>query len=360
MRKIFIPVLLLALVAFVSVSKAQGITYTCAQIAQQSAPWYCSQINQAAAGIWENWAPVAIATIIAALMIAVMIFVAGVVLRNEKVRNFGIGEIYEAMATALIAAGFLFLMAVLFGLIPAQLATGPLNPYDTALSYVAKLIVTTQKVIVALVEPIMTDYFYSSISITVSGFTGSSVLNLIGSLIQQIFLFFIEPAKVVMLLLEDGMLALFFEFYAMLLFMYIGIPVFLIPGIILRAIFPLRPLGGMLMAIAISFYLIMPILFSIAYLFTNQSAAVANLNQAASQIAASGQGVNAEINAESPTAPLAEIVSSNGLLTGSMGAYFLSVLIYPAIIFAVCYSFMTVIADFIGGVKRATGRLALV
>jgi hypothetical protein len=323
------------------------------------APWYCSQINQAVASIWSEWEPIGLIAVLLAFLIATVILMFGITLRNEGLKNFGIGEIYEAAATALIVIFFLMISAILFGIIPS-FVTGPVNPYSTALTYINNTINTTQGAITNLYNVVMVDSYYGSIILDIKiGSAPKSRISAISTLVnpfaQTITSFFIIPAQAISDLLMDGLLALTAQFYMILFFMYLSIPVFLIPGVIFRSIFPLRSIGGMLMGVAISFYLVMPILFSIAYYFTN-TGAISQLTEASAAVGANGQGTKAQTNANSPMAPL--VLAVNGLRS-SMGGYFLSILFYPALILMLTYYSTTVIADFIGGISKRTGKMML-
>lgn len=326
------------------------------------APWYCSQINQQVAGIWERWAPIGFIAISLSFLIAAVILMIGIAMRNDKMRDFAIGELYEASATTIIVVMFLVLCATLFGIIPSFF-TGPLDPYNTSLSFISSTINTTQGVITSLYNVVMIQAFYSSVVLKVQiGPAGSesrtlskAVSEAVNPLAAFITSFFIIPAQTISSLLVDGLLALNAEFYLILFFMYVAIPVFLIPGIIFRAIFPLRSVGGMLIGVAVSFYLIMPILFSISFLFTNTSV-ISQLTAASLTITANGQGTSAETNAGSPTSPL--VTEVNGLET-TVGSYFLATLFYPALILALTYFAMQTIADFIGGAAKTSSKLGL-
>jgi hypothetical protein len=352
-KKIAISAFAALLVLLAGTSWAQGTTQCASEgTANVLAPWYCSQVNQAVAGTWEAWAPLAFITITLAFLIAATIFMAGAAMRNDKVRNFGVGEMYEAAATALIAILFLTLAAVLFGIVPA-FVTGPINPYDTALRYISNTAGSTQLVVRNLYDILIISLYYTTVNLSVSSFGfGSSIFN---ALAPAIALLFALPAEAVGKLLVDGLMALSMEFYLLEFFMYLAIPVFLVPGIILRAIFPLRGLGGMLIAVAISFYLVLPLLFSVAYYFTN-TGVIGALDASAAALSVHGAGTLAETNAASPTAPL--VTDVKGLESG-MGAYFLAVIVYPGLILALTYVAMTQIAEFIGGVSKMSGKMRL-
>ncbi len=361
-------------------SSSSGCTISA--FAGEISPWYCSQLNQAVASVWYEWAPVVFIAVLLSFSISALIFLTGVAMRSEKLRNFGIGELYETVATLLIAAFFLLLSAILFGILPFPI-TGPLNPYTTSLTYIGHVINSTQTLITSMYNPIMIDSMYASISLGVcvgksteangcegntqsaSGVSGSGVATrLAGGLAQNVFnklapaiaQFFLIPANAVMGLLSDGLLALYAEFYFILFFMYISIPVLLVPGVVLRAIFPLRAVGGMMIAAAFSFFLVMPVLFSVAYILTSPGL-VYQLNQQAALISANGQGTSAQTNADSASSVLAQEVQG---VQSEMGGYFLSVLFYPALILALSYTTMTIIADFIGGASQMSSKLRLI
>jgi hypothetical protein len=347
-----------ALTLLLGVSCAQGTSY-CQQggAANVLAPWYCSQINQAVAGVWQSWAPVAIGTIMLAFLIAAAIFMLGTAMKNDKVRNFGVGEMYEASATALIAIFFLTLCAILFGLIPA-FTTGPVNPYDTSLSYLNSMIGASRAATTSVYNVIMVDSYYASWTLGVSapGFSWGGEIEALNSLASGVLTLFVLPGEQVCKLMVDGMLALSVQFYIIVFFMYLAIPVFLIPGIIFRAIFPLRGLGGMLIAVAIAFYVVLPLLVSVAYYFTSTSV-IGQLDAASQALTVHGQGTLAQTNAASPSSPLVTDVKG---LESSMGAFFLAVMVYPALILAITYVAMREIAEFIGGVSKMSGKLKMI
>lgn len=327
-------------------SAAQGGTVTAI------APWYCSQIDQAVRSVWLQWEPIAVLAIFVSFSIAAAIFMTGIVLRSNKIRNMGIGEIYEAVATTIIVFLFMSLSATLFGIIPGFI-TGPINPYTTSLGYIAGTITTSSSMLTGMYRIIMIDYFYSSIDLQVCE-GNVCTPDIVNDIAAGVFIFFVVPVQQIAVLLIDGLLALHLQFYLILFFMYVSIPVFLVPGIVFRAILPTRPLGGLMIAMAISFYLIMPVLFSVAYYFTNVSL-IGNLQNEAAMIVSNGQGTQALTNAASPTAPLVLAVQQ---VQSSMGSYFLSILFYPALITAITYESIRVIADFIGGAVKSTGKLS--
>ena len=334
------------------------------QTVQSVAPWYCSYINQAAQTAWAQWSPAAFAVILVSVMIGVMLFMIGIAIRNTKLKDFGVGELYESMATALIVVFFLAVSAELFGIIPS-LITGPVNPYITSLNYVNNLIVGTQNLDGTMFNIYTVDAYYLSTSLTMSASSGSiaigisnilnnNLLNVFGALFRDSILISVMlPAQAIGELLTGALIVLHVEFYLLLFAMYAAIPVFLIPGIIFRAFLPTRGIGGMLMAVAIGFYMIMPILFSVAYFFTNQSS-LQQLNTENSALQSAGQGAGAQYNAETPNGSLSTTFSN---LRSDLGGYWISVFFFPDLILAMTYALILTLAEFIGGMRPNASRI---
>ena len=349
MRNATIYLAVILSVVLISIASAQSTTSSVCNsgsVIQNSAPWYCSQINVQAQTVWAQWAPLAIIVATLAFMLAVLIFMAGIATKNQRIRDFGVGEMYEAIASMLIAAGFLFITAVLFGLIPS-IVTGPINPYNTSLSYISTTINTTSSLASRLFIISALDRYYASITPQVCFL--NSLITVCSPTAFRPFgvtiLLFYWPAWALTQFLLDALISLYTQYYFILFFLYAGIPVFLIPGIILRAFLPTRGVGGMMIAIAIGFFLVMPTLFSVAYYFTNVGAIKA-LSNTYSTITQYGAGAGAQANAISPYSPLVLAVSNaNSVMNG----FWLSILFFPALILAITYTAVTNIANLIGG-----------
>lgn len=319
-------------------------------IVQSTAPWYCSEINQGLATYWAKWAPIALLAVFVSFSIASIIFGVGTILRSERIRNFGIGEYYEAIASAIIVVGFLFISAVMFGLITGS-ATGPVNPYLTALQYLSQTITGVHSELSQLLNIAAIDGFYVTINL-------KYCIGPACSTIPQFWAFAVNwlvyvPAFTLIDLQFDVIALLYAEFWIILEFMYIAIPVFLIPGVILRSLIPTRGLGGMMIAVAIGFYMVLPLLFSIAYYFTS-TPTLQCTNSNTLSLQTYGSGVGAQTNGLSPNAPLVQALNS---IQVCMNSYWLSVLFYPSLIMALTYAIITQIAEFIGGMAQLSGRM---
>ncbi|MDE1860428.1 MAG: hypothetical protein KGH72_01795 [Candidatus Micrarchaeota archaeon] len=319
-------------------------------IVEVVAPWYCSHINLAVAANWSAWEPVAIASITVSFLIAVIIFMSGIAFKNERLRTYGVAEMYEALATALIVLMFLFIAAIMFGLLPG-LTAGSLDPFDASLTYMAHTLNATSNLATSLFITTSTAKYYASFSLsTCTPLECENALGIFTAVMDYIFFY---PGFGIMVFLFDGLFSVYVQYYLVLFMLYAAIPAFLIPGVIFRAFIPTRHVGGMLMAIAIGFYFIMPILFSIAYYFTSPvsstlaaSTAVINRYNGNTQ-----QIVTDAINPGSP------LVSQLTNVQTTFGTFWLSILFFPTLIVALTYAFIIQIAEFIGGMARTSSRL---
>ncbi len=356
----------IALVVLAGMSSAQGpvTSASCSGFlnsasVQQYAPWYCSYINQAAQNAWQQWMPVAFVAIMVSFLIGVIILMAGIAVRNPTVRDFGVGELYESMATALIVIFFAAVVAVVFGIIPS-IFVGPVNPYITALSYNNNLIMAAQNLDSTMFNIYVVDSYYVTAAISISGKASgvSAGLQNLASifkagLLGPIYIFVLTPAQAIGDLLTSALILLHVEFYLLLFGMYASIPVFLVPGIIFRAFLPTRSVGGMMIATAIGFYMIMPILFSVAYYFTNQNS-LQQLDSANSQLQQYGAGTGAQTNAQYVDSPLSTTFAN---LKTSLGSFWIAIFFFPDIIIAITYAMIITLSEFIGGMKANSGRL---
>ncbi len=358
-----------ALIA-VSMSVAQAATSNCGLVPSSSAsqisqnePWYCP-INQEVYSEWSNYVPIALIVILLSFGIAGIIFMTGIALNSNKIRNFGIGELYEALATAIIIAAFLYLCSVMFGILPGTYV-GKINPYSTAFNLMTQTIGTAEQMYTSLFKVYLSVSYVTSTSI-VMGFGGalgkaaSSLLNLIGFL-PQLFvnaatipatIYFLDPAVAIGGFLTDGIMALYAEYYLLVFFSVAAIPVFLIPGVFFRAIFPTRAFGGILIALAFGFYLIMPSLFAVAYYFTaptvQRDMGLSTL-QMQSLSYSSGSVV-------SQSSPLVQQLSG---VKSSLNGFWLLIFFYPSLIIAITYTAIREIANFVGRAAHVSGRLRI-
>jgi hypothetical protein len=373
-----IPILMLLLPLLTTgggTSTPQACGLLSGQIANtisQQEPWYCP-ISAEVTAQWEKWLPVMLIVTLISFLLSAIIVMAGQALGSTKVRNYGIAEFYEAIATAIIVAAFVYVCAVLFGLGPGILVAN-INPYVTAFHLIGGTITNAQ----SMYASIYNIYFFlsgtMSVKISISGpetgllrgaggngavnaATGaetyssyaSSALNAYNFLVQ---LLFIEPANAISKLLLDGVAVLYGEYYLLVFFEVAAIPCFIIPGVIFRALLPTRGLGGVMIAMGIGFYLVMPSLFATIYYFTAPSF-LTQSNIANSQIK------SLPLSGGMITSPQSPLVQDFNNSQSALNGFWMLILFWPILIIAFTYSFVTQLSQLIGGTYQsaAMGRL---
>ncbi len=335
-----------------------------------TAPWYCTSYNgqpsidTATQNAWSSWIPVALMLLTLSMMLGSVIFAFGIAFRNSKLRVFGMGELYEAFATGIFIAAFGVISASIFGFIPG-LFVGAVNPYTTSLTYMHATIISAENLLTFLYYANFYAAMYASFQVNVAQGNAAGPLTASQSSLTTKFTYvktmfplvfgtglnvlFIVPSTAISELIIDGLLFLYTEFYMLLFAMYAAIPILLVPGIVLRAFLPTRPIGGVMIAAAIAFYMVMPLLFSIATYFTS----IGLLRSLNTQVAALETLTQTNLlgNAATPSAP---IVTQLGDVQSSMSSFWMSVLFYPSLIIVLTYYVMINIAELFGGFAHRT------
>lgn len=317
---------------------------------EEETPWYCP-INEQIYNSWKGEAALAWLAVLMAFAIAALIYLAGVAGNNQRIKNYGLGEFYEATASAIIVAFFLYICAVLFGLLPA-FVVATANPYATAFQLMLMVINSAEKLFDSMYQIVLLFSMFASVSVHVAwpleGLESTLFMPTITYLLDVLF---VEPASVLGSFAMDGIVAIYSEYYILMFFALYAIPVFLVPGVILRVIMPTRALGGAMISVAMGFYLVMPTLFAVAYYFTAPQI-ITSL-----QMGTATMGRDLLQGVPSSLAPSSPIVTDLQTVQAGMSNFWLLVLFYPVLIIAITYTFIAEFANFIGGVRIAAGRL---
>ncbi len=328
--------------------------------------WYCP-INYYTYSEWAKYLPLAIVAVLLAFVIAAMIIMIGIATKSEGLRNFGMGEFLEAAASAITVLVFLYISAVMFGLFPGSLV-GPINPYATAFHLINSTIISTQTIYSTIFNVYAPAAFYLSMSTTTNYGVGAAATNFVsakvGTLLKiakntiyspfagAIDLFLIEPSLILTSMLTDAAALLYAEYFLIAFFAMAAIPAFLVPGVIFRALLPTRALGGVLIAMAMGFYLVVPTMFALAYYFTTPQLA-AQLSILSATMNQFGSGTGSQVNSLTPTSPLSTALVN---VQSAMGGYWLLILFYPSLIISVTYLFIVQVSKIIGGQSYGIGR----
>ena len=360
-KSIIAAILLTALLGIVH-SQIPILTQYCGTgaigVVNNFAPWYCSGPDQAISSEWVQYFPLLFIAVTLSYTIAAVLFMFGIALRNDRLRTFGTGELYEATATAIMAIMFTFIAAVFFGLLPS-ITVGNINPYDAALTYISTTINVTYSTAsnlfyIGAVDSSLTSFnIQGSIPNLADPLAPIPIVSPLPIMALPFYYAFFWPAMTILTMMFEAMISLYTQFYLIVFFMYAAVPVFLIPGIIFRALIPTRNLGGMMMAIAIGFYFVMPMLFAVAYYFTSTSI-LSQLSQTQSVLNQYRNSQDSLPQAASPSSPLVTTLSQ---AKSTISDYWLSILFFPALILAMTYMLITQMAEILGGMGKTSSKL---
>lgn len=397
--RLALPILLfsmLAAVAFAQVGTGSYGPYSC------NLGFLASSIQGEICSVWSGMFPIALVAVLLSFTIAAIIFMVGTATKLDRLRNFGIGELYEAIATALIVGSFFLISGLILQTIPSTLinnlgsAAGGTpsitvtDPYAVATNALLTTINETEWSYDCIIngntmigqDPalsggvpnpppsglsgcpfvsgenvnlggtagvqfqsvISTDYAFvaavttQNIQINIGAGTGGTLaLGLLTNGISLLELFaqieYVFPEGLVASFLIDGLYVLWGIYYLLIFFSVIG-PVFVILGIVFRAILPTRGLGGMLIALGMGFYLVAPTLLAFLY-SPGVNPYPSNLNASAC-----GGIINGSFIPSS--------CSLFGTILSVMNGLWLQIIFYPILTIAITYSFITQMANFIG------------
>ncbi len=338
---------------------------------------------------WAYFMPIAIVAVMLSFTIGAFIFIIGTAIKSDRIRNFGIGEIYEAIATALIVGSFLIIAGLLLQTIPASV-TGSLgsaggsttvvpvtDPYFTATTAISNTVNALQYEYDCVFNgntqsyiplgpggetlqtcPIkagdvvgtsdnfvfLSDYLSQSLEIGIYNepIVATSAESLLIGEEFNYYVQYIFPEIQVTVFVIDGLLVLWGLQYLLYFFSFVS-PVFIVIGVILRAVFPLRPMGGMLIAVGIGFYIVAPTLISFLY--------SANINPYA--VTTENTLVNLACTGISPPPTCSFFFTISSLFTG----LWLQAVFFPILVIAITYTFITQLATFIGASPIMGSRL---
>jgi hypothetical protein len=165
----------------------------------------------------------------------------------------------------------------------------------------------------------------------------------------------IMPTNTILAQINGPLNLLYLEYYTLLFFSVASIPVFLVPGIILRSFIPTRAVGGMMIAIAMGFYLVMPTMFAVAYYVTAPQL-MQQLNTMTTTINQVNSIPVSQFVLIGPSSPVVSTLRNAG---SAMGSFWLLVMLYPMLIVGITFAFITQVGNFIGGSTQLGGKVRM-
>ncbi len=318
----------------------------------------CGTSTNSVAITYCNDLPFMVLAVLIAFAIAATIFLVGVSLKNDRIKNFGVGEIYEAIASAIIVGLFLYLAWVIVVVIPSFFVGGvdPLTFSLNAISNIEVSAVNTFLTQVYYPYYVNVETIYNAITVWIP----NASINFSQPIVTDIGVFIdffttLQPLLTIAQFLIDGIYALSVEFYFIQFFAIIAIPAFIAPGVVFRAFLPTRGFGGTLIAMGIGFYVVMPTLFAFSF---------ATVCPGSLQGSTPASGIQSCSSTAAPLPPAVQNLpignsSGNGanLIGQYLAPFWLMLLFFPALVLTLTYAFIATVSNFIGASTSMGGRL---
>ncbi|MGC9149717.1 MAG: hypothetical protein ACP5FX_01215 [Candidatus Micrarchaeia archaeon] len=251
--------------------------------------WYLKQYDEEIKGIWKEYQPIALIAVLLSFTVASLLYSFGFILQNDRLKNYAMAEFLEAVASLLMVILFVVLLQILAstffpvvtqGATPEQkqiVEIGPFAYLDAKLNLIQQV---SNKTYTATINLLYILDFMSSVKISTPTleknsvpellFNANSILGKFGfiytSRLAPIMNTFIAALTEIGEYIYSGLKALSFQRALLKFFAESSITVFLPLGVVLRIFPPTRGAGGMLIAMAFSFFFIFPFVYLVFYL----------------------------------------------------------------------------------------------
>jgi len=338
MKKIFIVFVLLSLLLTSTIF---------AQIYSGYSGYSCSNTNNNFIAIeYCEYAPDLVIAILINFLIAALFFLVGSALKNERWRSMGVGELYEAIAGALIVGLFLYIAYVFLVVVPGSLAPTVVQGSASPITFTLSTINSMESSLEGAFSDAYNNYFSwmallsTEVKLEAGGVTLPSIN--IGAFGFPFLITSVLPDYAIAQFIIDAMYILWAEYFMIVYSTLMAIPMFILPGIFLRAFFPTRGFGSMMIAVGMGFLIVMPTLFAFAFsAVCGASGGTANLNSCnlGGVIPSEAQGL------------------FNNQMSNYIAPFWVLILFIPALVLALTYAFITTTANFLGQAPTMGGRI---
>ncbi|MGC9132122.1 MAG: hypothetical protein ACP5HJ_00530 [Candidatus Micrarchaeia archaeon] len=252
--------------------------------------WYLKQYDEEIKGIWKEYQPIALIAVLLSFTVASLLYSFGFILQNDRLKNYAMAEFLEAVASLLMVILFVVLLQILAstffpvvtqGTTPEQkqiVEIGPFAYLDAKLNLIQQV---SNKTYTATINLLYILDFMSSVKIAVPElgkttsvpkllYNANFILGKFGffytSILAPIMNTLIAALTEIGEYIYSGLKALSFQRALLKFFAESSITVFLPLGVVLRIFPPTRGAGGMLIAMAFSFFFIFPFVYLVFYL----------------------------------------------------------------------------------------------
>ncbi len=319
--------------------------------------WYQPEVERVA-GNWQVWGPISALAVLIAMLVVALAYMLGIGFDLPELRMWAKSELYQALASAVLVAGLVMLVAVMTDEGIAKILGQAINPFSMAYGY-----------LLPLAEQLKSLYAWNyGINFPVEAFSSLDLYSN-ATLTDIYFLFFLKPTIVEPLHLANHyviqvLLTIYFQVAILNFFQQAALGTLLPLGVFLR-IFPFtRGTGGLLIAMAIGFFLVYPTIFGFITLMTEDENALraSMAGDTSSTLGVDVATYNACDHNLEAAAGEAEKQTDPAILSKINERYsflpplILKILFYPIVVFAVTFTFIKVASPLLGADISEVGQ----
>lgn len=318
------------------------------QIMWWTEPWSATPV--AVEGVWNVWQPVALTAVVTAFLIVALAYMLGIALNLDGLRKWAKSEFYQALASAVIVGGLIFMMDIMLNE-GFQTMIGGMNPYKKAYRYLDGVMDSLYSIYINVYKTnfiieflISFTFYFNAAGLSFSPF------ELLLSPVSEHFHFqaYVVTMAAILTAFQRALIHLFYN---------TGFTVFIPAGVLLR-IFPwTRGAGGLLIAIGIGLSVVYPIMFTFVAMMSENPSEVKNK---ARDLGNSIGGFNLDefgacksdfesastVATEKALSP--QLRAASAWILGWLSSVWLKIFYYPMLILIVTFTFIRTISPLLG------------
>jgi hypothetical protein len=288
------------------------------------------------------------AAVLVSFSLATLAYMVSVIFELRGLRNWAKAEFYQALASAVIVSGLMLLTTLMFNVgVKAMIGTD-INPFQRSMDYLDGVLKELSSLYTStydqnfLFELLPTFTFY----INAAAFSIKPFFWLTPTVITKNHL--------ITQLITTVAITTSFQKALIFFFVNTGFAVFLPLGVILRA-FPLtRGAGGLIIAIAIGFFIVYPVMFTYVSLMSEAKPTVEEITGSMTfgglELGQFSAGAidfeNATEFANSALNP--QVAQKVDFIFGWLGPVAIKIFYYPVVVFMVTLTFIRTISPLLG------------
>jgi len=318
------------------------------QVIWWTEPWSATPV--AVEGVWNVWQPVALAAVVTAFLVVALAYMLGIALNLDGLRKWAKSEFYQALASAVIVGGLIFMIDIMLNE-GFQTMIGGMNPYKKAYVYLDGVMSSLYSIYINvyrtnfIIEFLTTFTFYFN-----AAGLDFSPFELLLSPVSEHFHFqaYVVTMAAILTAFQRALIHLFYN---------TGFTVFIPAGVLLR-IFPwTRGAGGLLIAIGIGLSIVYPIMFTFVAMMSENPSEVRNK---ANELGNSIGGFNldefgacksdfesaSDVATEKALSP--QLRAASAWILGWLSSVWLKIFYYPMLILIVTFTFIRTISPLLG------------